>query len=90
MLRLPNDLVVAQEQLTRCKHRPRFPLSPEGDSPQREKFYGSTLGLPLTGVRPPPRGERHGNPGRIPVNTGSLAMGDSGCPDSPQRPLQPS
>ena len=42
MLRLlqPNDLVVAQEQLTRCKHRPRFPLSPEGDSPQREKFYG--------------------------------------------------
>jgi len=55
MLRLPNDLVVAQEQLT---HRPRFPLSPEGDSPQREKFYGSTLGLPLTGVRPPPRGER--------------------------------
>jgi hypothetical protein len=33
MLRLlqPNDLVVAQEQLTRCKHRPCFPLSPEGD-----------------------------------------------------------
>jgi len=48
MLRLlqPNDLGVAQEQLTRCKHRPRFPLSPEGDSPQREKFYGDNLGCP--------------------------------------------